>query len=80
MILIAYNKILYYNRFVKEKKKKKIVLNWEMMIKCFLQCILGGAILKMLLVVGCRCKANCPFVEPGPIGGVLSVEGLSKGS
>ena len=24
-------------------------------------------------LVGCRCKANCPLVEPGPIGGVSSV-------
>ena len=24
-------------------------------------------------MVDCRCKANCPLVGPGPIGGVLSV-------
>ena len=24
-------------------------------------------------LVDCRCKANCPFVGPGPIGGVPSV-------
>ena len=31
-------------------------------------------------LVGCRLKANCPLMEPGPVGGVPSVGGLSKGS
>ena len=29
---------------------------------------------------GCRDKANCTYVELGPVGGVPSVEGLSKGT
>ena len=32
------------------------------------------------LVLGCRFKANCPLVGPGPIGAVPSMGGLSKGS
>ena len=31
-------------------------------------------------LVGCRFKSNCPLVEPGTIGGMPSVGGLSKGS
>ena len=34
----------------------------------------------LLIQVGCRLKAKCPLVEPGPIGGVPSVGGISKGS
>ena len=30
-------------------------------------------------LVGCRLKANCPLVGPGPIGGVPSVGGLDDG-
>ena len=33
-----------------------------------------------LRLIGCRLKANCPLMGPRPIGGLLSMGGLSKGS
>ena len=32
------------------------------------------------LLVGCKLKANCPLMRPGPIGGMPSVGGLYKRS